>query len=232
MDAAEQVWQLWSRFAEVVRKPRCCLFCGDGRRLWWDGWWIRTATILHEGKALFVPPFAVRRVKCGVCCRSWGLRPPGLFPHRHFQLCAIAQAEQHWLFAPDASLATAAALVCCSPRSVGRWARWLAALAAPGRLLSEVAEATGAPVLPRLTEVADGARKAASEAQQLLLRRAGQVLLLLEALSAALGLEPPGLRGVLLAAVGDRTHLATDASPLLPEVAWRRLRRLFGSIAM
>ena len=210
----------YSSWAETIERPRSCLYCGHAR-VWWNGWWTRTATVWQPDGAVWVKPFPVRRVKCAACLKSWGLRPPGVFPHRHFQLDTIAEAEQRWLFEPEASLSTAAARVGCSPRSVARWARWLAGLVEPGALLARLADVAGVPLVPRLRDVADLARKATSEAARQVLRRAAQVLGLLEILGAAAGLEPTGLRGVLLHLVGDRAHQTTDASPLLPEVAAR-----------
>lgn len=211
----------YSSWAESVERPSSCLYCGH-HRVWWNGFWLRTATVWAPDGAVWLEPFRVRRVKCACCRRSWGLRPPGVAPHRHFQLGLIAEAVGRRLYAPVASLRSAAAQVGGSARSVGRWSRWVAGLASPAALLRRVLVAAGEPIQVRLPEVTGLARKATTDLRRQLLLRAGQVLGLLEVLAAAVGLEPPGLRAVLGRVVGDRTHLTTDADPLIPEDAWSR----------
>lgn len=230
MDAASQLHQRWSQYCEEVVRPARCLYCEEEDRVCWNGRWLRTATVLHEDAVVFVPPFPVRRVRCAACRRSWGLRPPGLAPHRHYQLGFIAEAAQRWLFDAEATLDSVAARLGCSADSVARWRRWVGVLASPARLLKLLTEVTDIPLVPRLLDAAQTGRRATTDARRGLLRRAAQVLGLLETLGAALGLEAPGLRGVLRRLVGDRTGVTTDRSPAIPEVAYRRLEGRFASL--
>jgi len=106
---------------------------------------------------------------------------------------------------------TAAAAGTCSRRTVGRWLRWVPRLAEPAVLLCRIVDAVDAVVVPKLRATA----KQGSD----LLRRAAEMLGLLEYLASATGLEPPGLRGVLCHVLRGRTGIATYARPLIPELA-------------
>jgi hypothetical protein len=77
----------------------------------------------------------------------------------------------------------------CARRTVGRWLRFVAAVAEPAQLLERLLAVTGEPLLPalgwaheRLAAVRDAARRA-------LLTRAAEVLGLLAALASACGTE-------------------------------------------
>lgn len=226
---ADSLYRAAEAWAQTVQRPAACIFC-EAARLWWDGSWARSATVLHDGEPCHVPPFPVRRVRCPTCGKRWGLRPPWVVPHRHYQLELIGDAVQRWLFEAGASLASAAAAVGCAPRSIGRWTRWIAGLAEPAALLRRLGP-SGASALPRVPLVRAAAR-VRSAARRAMVLRAAAVLALLEGLAAVAGLEPPGLRGVLLRAVGDRTRLSTDRAPALPEDAWSRVGPSWGTLAV
>lgn len=83
------------------------------------------------------------------------------------------------------------------------------------RLGRKVLDAVGNPVLlPPARSVANLARKARNTVRQEILPRAVKLLSAFEALALALGLEPPGLRGVVEATLAGRAGLATYRRPL------------------
>ncbi len=198
--------------------PDICVRC-EGDHVVRNGSAIRSASFQVDGEVVYVPGIPCRRVKCQDCRRSWRQRPPGLMPHRHYQLCVVAEGVSHHLFDSAATLEGTARRCQCSRWTVSRWLGWLGRIASSAQLQARLAEVVGAPVLGRVREVAALGRKGADEASRLLLERAAQVLSLLEALGAAIGLEPPGLRSVLLRVIDDRARHTTYASPSIPEFA-------------
>lgn len=210
----------WEAFAREVSKPLTCAFCG-GQRVWWNGERLRAASVCNGAGIVHLVRIRCRRVKCGNqdCRRSWTLRPPGLAPHRHYQLCVVASALSTYLFDPKANQAAVAQAHQCSERTVGRWLRWVSQAADPAILQRKVLEALGEPVLVPVRTVANLARKARHAARLEILPRAAHVLAAFEALGAAMGLEPPGLRGVLERVLGNRSRFPTYRSPIIPEFA-------------
>lgn len=159
-----------------------------------------------------------RRVKCKACETNWIHRPPGLLPNKHYQGCVIASAVQQHVLGGD-SLEQVAQDHDCSRREAGRWVNWTAAIAEPAVLLSQVVEAADAVVLPRAREIARRLETLRQQARVAMLRRAAQVLALMEALASALGLEPPGLRSVIERFLNGRTDVGTYLRPVIPELA-------------
>jgi hypothetical protein len=222
-EATEQLKQRWKEFAEKAKKPAQCIFCAE-LKVWWNGRRERSASLLVDGVVIYLAEVVCRRVKCGNpgCGKSWTLRPPGLFPQRHYQLCTVSHAMSRYLFDPRGSQAKVAQGCDCSERTVRRWVDWTAQVADPEELARSILEAAREPLLASLRPVADLARKAYTRLRQALLARAGQVLCLLEALGQARGYEPPGLRSVISAVVAGRYRLTTYRAPFIPEVAWRQ----------
>jgi len=225
---------LKERFVEAVDRlplPGCCVFC-DGIRVRWKERRCRTATVLFEGQAIYVTDIPTCRVLCLDCSRSWTLQAPGLLPRKHYQPCVVAKATADYLFDPSASQQAVADQYGCSRHQVGRWLSWLSELASPGALQARLVEASGEPVHLPTPEVTDLDRKAATKAGRARLVRAALVLVLLEAIGAALCLEPPGLRAVLVLLSEGWRPLAPLAAPALPIVAQRQALPGFARIAM
>ena len=132
---AEELQRRWARFAERLERPACCLFCGHLRVLW-NGWRQRSASVWWRGEVRHLPRVLCRRVRCQQCRRSWTLRPPGLMPHRHYQLSVLAQALGRYLFEPAMSQARVAQQMGCARRTVGRWLRFVGACVLVGQLFS------------------------------------------------------------------------------------------------
>lgn len=212
----------WKRFTEEVQKPAECIFCA-GLSIWWNGKRTRSASLLVEGVAVYLSDVLCRRVKCGTpaCHKSWTLRPPGLFPQRHYQLCMTALGLSDYLFNPASSLDKVAEACTCSERTVRRWVNWTACVTDPQALERRILESVGSPILAPLRAISERFQRYCSGQKQGTLSRAGQNLCLLEALGQARGCEPPGHRGVLTAVVANRYRLTTYRVPIIPDFAWR-----------
>lgn len=226
MEASSDVAQVrptWARFADEVERPARCRACAHPR-VHWDGFAERTATVHADDRTVHVTGIRCRRVRCAACGKSWQLRPAGLVPRRHYQLCVVAEAASQHLFAGDAQERVAAGRG-CSRRTVGRWLRWIAECADPAALGARLLAAVGAPVLPRLRALAPRLRALRDGARRALLERAAAVLELLEALALAWGLEPPGLRGVVEHVLRGRDGIPSYRAPLFPELARSHPRR-------
>jgi len=214
---ARELQERWRGFYENGEKPGHCIFCG-GIRINFNGSRKRSASVLILAVVVYLAEVCCRRVKCADCRKSWTLRPPELVAHKHFQLCVVARATSSYLFEPEATLTGVGSEHNCSRHTVKRWLGWTAALAEPAILLGKVLEAVEAPLLPRLRPVERPARKAGNAAGRLVLRRAAEVLGLLEDLCSAWELEPPGLRAVLRRVLAERSGLGTYARPAIPEL--------------
>lgn len=142
-----------------------------------------------------------------------------LFPGRHFQLDVIAAALVRYLFEVQATLATVARWAKCATRTLRRWIAWIGAVASPQHLAARLSELAGEPVRLHRPAVSCEERKARTESRRATLCAAAWNLILMEGIGAALGFEPPGVRGVLHWVVGDRAAVTTDARPELPEFA-------------
>lgn len=219
--------QILQGFVEFFRKaplPDICIHC-EGEHVVRNGSAVRSASVLVEDEVVHLPEIPCRRVKCRDCRRSWRQRPPGLMPHRHYQLCVVAEGVSHHLFDGDATLEDTARRCRCSRWTVSRWLGWLGKIANPADLQARLVEVTGTPVVGLVCGVAALGGKAATEAARQALTQAARVLCLIEAIGTAIGLEPPGLRSVLLRVIGDRARHTTYASPCIPEFANIGLRR-------
>jgi len=208
----------WTRFFETVRRPKACRQCRPPT-VWFDGSRHRSATVLVSGQIAHLNEIPCRRVKCAACKKRWTLRPPGMPAGRHFQLDVTARAVSRYLFDRNATQAAVAEESGCSRRTIRRWLDWVAGLAAPAALGRHLLAAAGAPLSGPLRTVAQLARKARTEARRRILERGAQVLVLLEALAMALGLEPPGLRSVLEAVESAGDLPSTYANPRVPALA-------------
>jgi len=222
-EAVERIKEEWCRYAETARKPAQCIFCA-GLRLWWNGKRMRSASILVEGVAVYLSEVLCPRVKCGSrdCHKSWTLRPMGLFPQRHYQLCLTAEGVSEYLFNPSSSLEKVAKACTCSERTVCRWVTWTASVTDPPSLEKRILESLGSPMLAPLKTVSKRFQRYCSQGQLSILTRAGQNICFLEALCQARNCEPPGLRGVLTAVVDNRYRLTTYRDPFIPDFAWRQ----------
>jgi hypothetical protein len=227
----ERLKQAWAEFHRDVARPDECLFC-QGKAVWFNGSRLRAASVLIAAAVIYLTDIPCRRVKCKDCGKSWTLRPPGLCPHKHFQLCVVSDALERDLLESDVTQEDVAEDLGCSVPTVRRWRRWISCLAEPAQLQALLVRAVGAPILPRLPRLADSIRTAGNAACRHVRERAAQVLALIEVLGSAWGCEPPALRAVFERVVGNRTGLATYASPIIPEVVWRRAAIAHGTIAM
>ncbi len=216
------------QYFETVAKPECCIYCA-GVAVHWRGSRQRAASFLVEGQecpqVAYLHDIACRLVECGTagCGRSWTLRPPGIFPRRHFQLCVVAAATSQYLHQEQAGQEAVAAAYGCSRRSLGRWLLWESDLAKPADLQRHILDVAEAPLLVKTQPVENLAHKAVAASHRQILTAAAMVLGLLEMLAAALGYEPPGLRSVLETVVGNRDRATTLAAPAVHELARRRL---------
>ena len=175
-------------FVQRLGRARGCESCGREGTLWFNGWRVRSASLLVESQVVHLPKIRLRRVRCPDCRTSFTLWPPGLIPRRHYQPCVVSWALGQLLGAPSSEEEVAAS-VGCARRTVGRWLRWLASVAEPADLAQRLLLASGEPILPSLNWARgclEGIRKTTRRA---LLERVAEVLSLLWALASVSGLE-------------------------------------------
>ena len=170
------------------------------------------------GQTVHVAEVWQRRLRCSACRADWIHRPPGLLPNKHFQLCVIAAAASQYLHG-GGSLEAVAAAHGLSRRTLARNLPWIAAVADPAVLLSRLVEAVDAVILPTPREIARRFEALRHQTRVATLRRAAQVLALMEALASALGLAPPGLRAIVERFLNGRTDVGTYRRPVIPELA-------------
>jgi hypothetical protein len=199
------------------QRPAQCIFC-HGTRVWWNGRHERTASVLEGDDVVHITGIVQRRARCANCRDSWIVRLLNLFPGRHFQLEVVAEALAQYLFNAETTQRRVAAWATCAVRTLRRWIEWVGQVSTPRELVARMTELTGQPVLLN-NPMGETAQKGGSDTRRQLARMAAWNLVLLEAIGAALGLEPPGLRAVLLRVVGDRAGATTYARPALPELA-------------
>lgn len=216
---------------EDCQRPERCIFCG-ATRIWWLGYHERSASVLKDGEVVYVGSLISRRARCAVCWDSWIVRAMKVFPNRHFQLDVVAEAVAQYLFTAKTTLLFVATWAKCAERTLSRWIEWLGAIATPEALVARLTELAGQPVRLKSVSVASQDREGRRLPRLGLLTRAAWNLALLEALGQTLGVEPPGLKSILMLGVSDRSGLTTYASPLLPEFAWRRIWSVSASMAM
>lgn len=203
--------------ASGCQRPAECIFC-HGTRVWWNGRHERTASVLEGDDVVHVTGIVQRRARCASCRDSWIVRLLKLFPGRHFQLEVVAEALAQYLFNAETTQHKVAAWATCAVRTLRRWIGWVGNVSTPRELVARLMELTGQPVRLK-NPMGETAQKGASGTRRQLARRAAWNLVLLEAIGAALRLEPPGLRAVFLRVVGDRAGATTYARPALPELA-------------
>jgi hypothetical protein len=209
---------------DECQRPELCIFCG-GPRIWWVGYHERTASVLEGDEVVHLVNLLARRARCAACRVSWIVRSLKLFPYRHFQLEVVAEAVARYLFCAEATLVSVATWARCAQRTLRRWVEWMGRVSTPAELVARLTELAGQPVRLKALPVAEEIRKSRTPERRTLLRDAAWNLALLEAMCAALGFEPPGLKSVLARVVGDRPAVTTYARPVLPELArsliWR-----------
>lgn len=201
------------------QRPIECIFC-HSTRVWWNGRSERTASVIQGDHVKHVTGIVQRRARCASCRDSWIVRLLKMFPARHFQLEVVAEALAQYLFNANATQHGVAAWATCAVRTLRRWIGWVGSVTTPRELVARLVELTGQPVRLK-NPMGETLQKGACASRRLLARTAGWNLVLLEAIGAAIGLEPPGLRAVLLRVVGDRSGVTTYARPAFPEFAQR-----------
>lgn len=217
--ATEKFKEQWDRCFKTAEKPCSCIFC-QGSRIYWNGHRERTVSVVIGDEVVYLTDILYKRVKCAnpECKKSWTIRPSGLMPRRHYQLCIVAQATNKFLFDPHSTLTSIADEHCCCRRTVGRWLKWISGIAEPSELIRRLLYLSKEPALTTVFKVSEIFRKAANTAKKTF-QRTAQILCLLEALGMAHGYEPPGFRGVVEAAISNRDRLTTYLCPLIPELA-------------
>jgi len=204
-----------TRRCKKAVRPDPCRVCGA--LSWWNGGRVVAEGIqdIAQGARRVIDVLR-RRARCSdrrCAAGSWTIYPPGVYPHRSYQLCVVASAVAEVCVAGGRRRAVAARHD-CSRRSVSRWVRWTARLASPmdlGRLCARL-DPEG---LPPPTSSATAAGEVS---------RAGSVLRLLDHLGdvllrrgVALPGRGPGLVRVLtaqLARFGDVAWLTRSSPPL------------------
>jgi hypothetical protein len=208
---SEEFKKAWDRFSDTVDKPCCCPFC-QGRRIYWNGYRERSASVLDGDEVAYLSDVVCRRVKCAnrQCKKSWTLRPPGLVARRHYQLCVVASAARQFLFDPHSTLTSVAAAHQCCRRTLGRWLHWIAGFAKPSALIRRLEVIPGTVVFAaRDTHWPTGtsARK--------VFERAG----LLESLGKACGHKEAPFGKLIEEIFSGRGHIGTFPFPPIPELA-------------
>jgi hypothetical protein len=214
-EAPEWFRAAWEEISERVERPAVCLFCGH-RWVWWNGWRMRTATVLVARAVVFLTGVRCPRVKCAsrACRRSWTLRPDGLMPQRHYQLPVVAAAMTMHLL-EGVSQEGAAEEHTCSRRTVSRWVKWLSEVTEPAVLARRLTEASDALTLPRVDDLARETWQRMRGAA----RRAAENLCFFEVLATATGLGSPGLASVVERVMSNRAGVSTYGAPTIPELA-------------
>lgn len=175
-------------------RPGPCPVCG--RPAWWNGTRVIKRAVFVLAAALrWTEQFVRRRARCSdrsCSAGSWTIYEPGGYPCRTFLLSVVAFATAALAVGEGATLTSVARQCACDRRSVGRWVRWVAGLAAATELLRGCArlDPDGLPPPPAPRTVDPVAR-------------AGAVVVLLDRLADLLRgrgvtLEPgPGLAAIL-----------------------------------
>jgi hypothetical protein len=215
---SQELLRYFQRFARDVLCPAECTYC-DGTHVVWNGWATRTASLLRDGVVAYVIGIPIRRARCRACGRSWRVRPPGLMPQRHYQLCVVADGVGRLLADAAETIASIAERSTCSRWTVSRWLAWLGRVATSADLTARLVEVSDAPLLVDLPTVARPT-----------LRSVASIVAGLEALGTALRFEPPGLRAVLEGVIADRYRHTTYRRPPIPEFAQFSFGGRFGML--
>jgi hypothetical protein len=212
---SEELKKAWDQFSQTVDKPCCCPFC-QGRRIYWNGYRERSASVIEMDRVVYLSDVLCRRLKCAdrQCKKSWTLRPPGLMPRRHYQLCVVASAARQFLFDPHSTLSSVAAAHQCCRRTVGRWLRWLSGIAKPSALIRRLGGIPGTAVFA----AKDNKREIGTPARKVF-ERAARVLYLIEALGRAYGYKDSPFGGMIEEILSGGECVATYRFPSIPELA-------------
>ena len=212
---SEELKKAWDQFLETVDKPRCCPFC-QGLRVYWNGYRERSASVLDGDEVAYLSDVVCRRVKCanGQCKKSWTLRPPGLVPGRHYQLCVVASAARQYLFDPQSTLTSVAAAHQCCRRTVGRWLHWIAGIAKPSSLTHRLG---AVPSTGRFAS-RDHNRGIGTRARKVF-DCAARVFCLLETLGKAYGHKEAPFGRMIEAIITARERGTPYCFPPIPELA-------------
>ena len=224
---ASHLLSWYQHYYETAEKAKRCPQCGQ-EHIVFNGSGVRTAEFWidddGDGKVVHVNDIPIRRFRCQDCRHSWQLLPPGLMPRRRIQLCVVTKGLER-LLAGD-TLAQIAELCDCSLSTVRRWIRWVADVADPADLMARLVEVVGAPIAVPTPAIPPRINSKPTW------RRAAKVFFGFEALAAALRMEPPGLRSVVCAVLGNRDRHTTYARPSIPEFGIKRFGGQMGIFVM
>jgi hypothetical protein len=212
---SEEFKKAWDRFSETVDKPCCCPFC-QGRRIYWNGYRERSASVLDGDEVAYLSDVVCRRVKCAnrQCKKSWTLRPPGLIPRRHYQLCVVASAVRQFLFQPHSTLTGVAAAHQCCRRTLGRWLHRIAGITKPSVLISRLKDISSTERFP----ARDSSQATGTPARKVFERTAG-IFCLLETLGRAHRYTDAPFTKLIEGIISGRDRVTTYRFASIPELA-------------
>lgn len=175
--------------------------------------------MLKGERVVYLSDAGCRRVKCAnqQCKKSWTLRPPGLMPGRHYQLCVVASAARAFLFEPHSTLTSVVAAHPCCRRTVGRWLHWLAGIAKPSSLIRRLRR-LGALSRPQVFARRDTSRAMGTRSRKVF-ERTARVFGLLEALGRAYGYEQSPFARMIESILSGRGRVTPYRFPAIPELA-------------
>jgi len=208
----------WDCYLERIEKPNSCIFC-HGDRLYWNGYRERSASVLIGDAVVYLTDILCKRIKCAEpeCRRSWTLRPAGLMPKRHYQLCVVAHGVIEFLTDPHETLTSVGEAHCCSRRTIGRWLHWVAGIAKPSNLLSRLYHISKKAALSSLCKVDEIFKKTPNKITFL---GTAKNFCFLEALGMTYGYgTQQGFRGMIETAIANRDRITTYCYPFIPELA-------------
>jgi len=202
----------WDLYWEGIEKPGQCIFC-EGNRLYWNGYRERSASVMIEGEVVYLTDILCKRVKCAQlgCGKSWTLRPPGIMPRRHYQLCVLAHGITRFFASPHETLTSVAEDHCCSRRTVDRWLHWIAGVVEPSDLLRRLYLVSRERALKTIFKVRGILREVPDK---IIYQKTVNNFCLLESLG-----NPSGLGFMIEKAVADRDRITTYRYPFIPELA-------------
>lgn len=217
--AVGKIKEQWDRFFETVEKPCSCIYC-QGTRIYWNGQRERTASIFIEEEVVYLTDILCKRVKCANpgCKKSWTLRPPGLMPRRHYQLCIVAHGTDKFLLGPHVTLTSIAYEYQCSRRTVCRWLNWISDIAEPPTLIDRLFSVSKELPFTTVLKVFVIIRKINGACKRIF-QRAAKNFYILEALGMAYQYYPPGFRGMIETTISNRDRVTTYHRPFIPELA-------------
>jgi hypothetical protein len=207
----------WDLYLERVEKPGSCIFC-HGDRLYWNGYRERSASVLIGDEVVYLADILCKRVKCAKpeCNRSWTLRPSGLMPRRHYQLCVVAHGIIKFFSDPHETLTSVADAHCCSRRTIGRWLHWIAGIAEASDLLRGLSHISKKAALSTVVQVYEIFKKVPNK---IIFQGTVKNFCFLEALGRAYGYGPKGFRCMIETALANRDRVTTSRCPFIPELA-------------